>query len=913
MANEASASYTTQQVRAVLNVMHAAIVVADAAGNLLVFNDAAERLMGYGAQDVTPDEWTSAYGVYHPDRVTPFLLEENPMARALKGEVVTNVEMFIRNANVPHGRPIFASAAPILDEDRNVVGGVATLHDISPVKHAEGRLDSVGRQLVQAQKLEAVGRLAGGVAHDFNNQLSVILSFLHMAIDQLPDDSPVAADLREVRGAAERATTLTRQLLSMSRRQVSSPRVIVVDELITAFQKVLRRVIGEDVKLRMHLTTDGACIHLDPAQLDQVLMNLAVNARDAMPDGGTLTIETTSVRLDADYSETLVDVKHGDYVCIAVTDTGHGMTSEVRSSLFEPFFTTKEAGKGTGLGLSITHGIVKQAGGNILVYSEPGQGTTFKVYIPRVDSAASPLPASVICQDVDGTGRTVLLVEDDAHVREAASRILHRSGFTVIEAANADEARSAAIATQRQVDVLLTDVVMPGLSGPELATQLVRLLPGMRVVLMSGYPADALIDRKSELASAKLISKPFTPATLLEAVGSVMAPRRDTGSIDNGRGRVLLVEDEVALRDLTTRQLQKDGYTVIPAGTLTEALAAFDETPMDVVLSDINLPDGKGIELLKRIRHLDMDVPVILITGAPDLQMATEAVRYGAFRFLSKPVPASELLALTQTAVRMGRLSRIKRDALNLLGKDSTQARDRAGLEACFENALASLWVEFQPILRTGERTANAFEVLMRNSEPTLTAPPALLAAATSLERMPEVGRLVRRRAAEALKLAPADSVLFINLHAQDLADGNLFDASAPLSRFAARVVLEITEREAIAPGIDVESRIRELRALGYQIAVDDLGAGYSGLATFAQLSPDIVKLDMSLVRDIDGNVAKQKTVGAMVELCQGMGIKVVAEGVETSAERDCLAALGCDFLQGYYFARPSREFVSVF
>jgi EAL domain-containing protein (putative c-di-GMP-specific phosphodiesterase class I) len=288
-------------------------------------------------------------------------------------------------------------------------------------------------------------------------------------------------------------------------------------------------------------------------------------------------------------------------------------------------------------------------------------------------------------------------------------------------------------------------------------------------------------------------------------------------------------------------------------------------------------------------------------------------MRYGAFRLLTKPIDQHELLKVAAFASRMTRLGRIKRDALNLIGRGNGMPHDLAGLESCFENALEGLWVEFQPIVSMRDRGLRAYEVLMRNAEPSLRSPPALLGAAATLKRQHELGRAVRMRAAEAFASAPADALLFINLIAEDLADKHLYDPDSPLSKFASRVVLEITEREAIEPGMSLENSVRKLRALGFRIAVDDLGAGYSGLTTFASLSPEIVKLDMSLVRDIDGVVAKQKTVEAMVELCQGMGITVVAEGVESAAERDVLVKLGCDYLQGYFFARPSREFVTEF
>ena len=375
--------------------------------------------------------------------------------------------------------------------------------------------------------------------------------------------------------------------------------------------------------------------------------------------------------------------------------------------------------------------------------------------------------------------------------------------------------------------------------------------------------------------------------------------------------RVLLVEDEEPLRRLMKRMLDAKNFDVQEAGTAEEALRLFSKHNFDVVVSDIALPDGDGLDVLKQIRQHDMDVPVILMTGAPDVDKATEAVRYGAYRFLTKPVPTEEMLEIINYAIRIGRLSRIKRDALNYVGKDAGRPRDLAGLEMCFENALANLWVEFQPIVRSVDQRPHAYEALLRNGEPSLRSPLALLAAAAVLRRLPELGRKVRTSAAEAFDKAAEGDLVFVNLHAQDLEDEDLYDPSSPLVKIADRVVLELTEREALEPGAALERQIRKLRELGFRIAVDDLGAGYSGLASFAQLSPEIVKLDMSLVRDVDSNTAKQKTVGAMVELCQGLDIKVVAEGVETQTECDMLVGLGCDYLQGYYFGRPSRNFLT--
>lgn len=908
MADTDHRSFTHEQLRTVLDVMHTAVIITDADGSFVVFNKAAERLMGKPAEEVTPAEWANTYGVFHPDRVTPYKVDEYPVSRALEGETVPFEEIFIRNENVPDGIPIHVSAVPLKEVDGRIIGAIATIDDISPLKRVENRLDEVGQQLVRAQKLEAVGRLAGGVAHDFNNHLSVILSLAHMVLEELDEGTPARDRVGEILAAGQRAASLTRQLLALGRRQVASPRVIVADAVVMGVQKLLRRVIGEDIDLRLDLSSEDACVVMDPTHLEQVLMNLAVNARDAMPHGGWLSIETESVDLEEEFEASHFEVRPGPYYSITVSDSGHGMSKDTLAHMFEPFFTTKAAGKGTGLGLSIVHGIVKQAHGHVFVYSEPGHGTTFKLLFPRVDHRPDPVAIVEDVKDVDGNGRAVLLVEDDPQVRDAAASILHSRGFQVHGVGSAEEAREKAVTSGVSYDVLVTDIVLPGLSGPDLAVQLSRMIPGLRVVIMSGYPADALLHRRKDIAKARLLTKPFTPGSLIKAVASVLSPRRGTGEVENTQGSVLLVEDDEALRRVLKTQFEACKFQVREAGSVESALTEFERSALDLVISDVSLPDGDGLGILKSIRSRDMDIPVILMTGEPDVERASEAVRYGAYRYLAKPIPIDELIETARYAVRIGRLAGIKRDALNLIGRDASQPRDLASLELCFESALSNLWVEYQPILRSADKSTAAYEVLVRNGEPALKSPPSLLAAAAALGRLHELGRAIRERAASKLSEAGANKLLFINLHAQDLADPELYSEDAPLTGCADRVVLELTEREALQPGQELETRMRKLRALGYRIAVDDLGAGYSGLASFAQLAPEFVKLDMSLVRDVDANLAKQKTVRAMVELCQSMGIQVVAEGVETKPESEYLLRIGCDYLQGYYFARPSRQ-----
>jgi len=369
--------------------------------------------------------------------------------------------------------------------------------------------------------MEAVGRLAGGIAHDFNNILTAITGYVDLLLEDLPPGDPRRNDAQEVRKAADRAAGLTRQLLAFSRQQVLQPRVVGLNGLVTDIEKMLRRLLGEDIDLATRLDPALGAVKADPGQLEQVIMNLAVNARDAMPQGGKLTIETANAELDESYAREHFPATPGRYVLLAVSDTGVGMTPEVQAHLFEPFFTTKERGKGTGLGLATVYGIVKQSGGFIWVYTEPSHGSTFKVYLPRVDASVQPREATAGAGAKRGT-ETVLLAEDEAPVRAVARQVLERHGYNVLEAPSAEAALDLAQRYSGDIHVLLTDVVMPGLSGHDLAKQLVALRPNVRVIYMSGYTDDAITRHGVLEPGLAYVQKPFTPEGIARKVREVL-------------------------------------------------------------------------------------------------------------------------------------------------------------------------------------------------------------------------------------------------------------------------------------------------------------------------------------------------------------------------------------------------------
>lgn len=403
----------------------------------------------------------------------------------------------------------------VFDREGNKIGWQGVLLDITKTKQLE-------EQLRQAQKLESVGRLAGGIAHDFNNMLTAINGYSDLTLRRLKEDDPLRHNIEEIKKAGIRSAALTHQLLAFSRQQILQPKVLSLNRAITDTSDMLQRLIGEDVRLATVLHPKAGQVEVDPGQLSQIIINLAVNARDVMPQGGTLTIETANVFLDPDYARQHATVIPGAYVMMAVSDTGTGMTAETQEHIFEPFFTTKEVGKGTGLGLATVYGIVKQSGGNIMVYSEEGIGTTFKVYLPRVIQQSEAEDTRNTSDELPQGTETILLVEDEDVVRTLTRQILEMCGYTVLEAGNGVEAISLCEKHDCHIHLLMTDVVMPQMGGRELSERFAAIYPQMRILFTSGYTDDAVVRHGVIEAGTNFIQKPFTPDALAHKVRAIL-------------------------------------------------------------------------------------------------------------------------------------------------------------------------------------------------------------------------------------------------------------------------------------------------------------------------------------------------------------------------------------------------------
>jgi PAS domain S-box-containing protein len=523
VSERAQADETRARLAAIVESSDDAIIGTTLDGKITTWNLGAESLYQYSRAEAVGTDASLLAAASSPDA-------GRLIDRVALGEAIRQLETLGRRKDGSVVE-VAVTVSPIRGSraaEQETVGFSIIARDLTARRQIEAALRRSEEQFRHAQKMEAVGRLAGGVAHDFNNLLSVILSYTELSLMSLKQGDPMRDDVLQMQTAGRRATELTRQLLAFSRQQVLEPRVLDVNEVLASMQRMLARLLGEDIELSIVPARDLGRVLADQGQLEQVLMNLAVNARDAMPNGGSLTLSTTNIELDTAYVGAHLGVSAGDYVMLSVSDTGVGMDAATQARIFEPFFTTKGAGKGTGLGLATVFGIVTQSGGQIGVYSEVGHGTTFKIYLPRTDRVASPadpLPAPATLRGSE----TILLVEDETQVRIVACAILRRNGYHVLESANGGEALLISRELEGRIHLLLTDVVMPRMSGRQLAEELSPGRPEMRILFTSGYTDDAVVHHGVLDAGVAFLRKPFTPGEILRKVREVLdapAPRK---------------------------------------------------------------------------------------------------------------------------------------------------------------------------------------------------------------------------------------------------------------------------------------------------------------------------------------------------------------------------------------------------
>ena len=504
-----------------INSMVDAVLVGDRDANIVLCNPAAQRVMNIRL-GMNPAQWTHAQEIFLADGVTPVPLEQRPLLRAVRGESFENYEITVRYPHLPKPVTFISTGGPIRLGSQDSAGGVVVYHDVTEARETE-------RQLRQAQKMESVGQLTGGVAHDFNNILTVITGTIEILEEGVADRPELAAIAKMIDDAAERGSQLTRNLLAFSRRQPLQPRKTNVNELVVEAARLLRPTLGENVEIEAMLDDNASLALIDPSQLTTSLLNLAINARDAMPSGGKLTFETADVVLDDSYTAMNPESRPGSYVMIAVSDNGSGIPGAIIDKVFEPFFTTKAPGKGTGLGLSMVYGFVKQSEGHIKIYSEEGHGTTIRIYLPRATDQAEPSVITAPTALVDGGYETILIVEDDALVRTYVTAQIKSLGYRTFSATNAAEAL-ALIDGDTPIDLLFTDVVMPGgMNGRQLADEARKRRPGLKVLFTSGYTENAIVHHGRLDPCVLLLAKPYRKPQLAQMIRIALdaAPAQD--------------------------------------------------------------------------------------------------------------------------------------------------------------------------------------------------------------------------------------------------------------------------------------------------------------------------------------------------------------------------------------------------
>ncbi|HUI57940.1 MAG TPA: PAS domain S-box protein [Bryobacteraceae bacterium] len=604
-------------------------------GRFLRVNRRYCEITGYSEEEVLQRRFRD---ITHPDDMAE---DRERARRLLEGEVDTASvdQRYIRK----DGSEVWVhmTSSLLRSASGEPLHFLGMVEDITERKRAEQEKLRLEEQLRHAQRMESLGRLAGGVAHDFNNHLTVITGYCDMLLTRLEPGDPQRAELEEIRAAGDRAAALTLQLLAFSRKQIAEPRPLNLNDVISEGGKMLRRLIGEDIEIVTRLDPAAGMVVADRGQMNQVLMNLVINARDAMPSGGRIVIEMTNVEFAPGAIELPNDAAPGAYVALSLSDTGVGMSPETLQHIFEPFFTTKGAGIGTGLGLSTVYGIVQQSRGWIRASSQPGQGSTFQIYLPRAESDATGTTPISPEAEVPRGFETILVVEDQEKVRQLALRILKENGYQLLEAADGPAALALSESFPGRIHLLLTDVVMPGMTGRELAARVQNQRPQTRVLFISGYAAD-VISREGALdAGVAYLPKPFTPAQLSVKVREVLGQAKSVATI-------LVIDDDEGVRGLLKQVLVDAGYLVLTAGDGKAGVRLIKQNAIDLVLTDLIMPDQEGLETIRLLRRDQPTIKVVAMSGAIESVYLKTASMLGAQVALSKPIQPEELLRVVR-------------------------------------------------------------------------------------------------------------------------------------------------------------------------------------------------------------------------------------------------------------------------
>lgn len=628
-AAEAKLRESEQQFRLMVqSVTDYAIYMLDVEGNVASWNAGAQRIKGYGPEEIIGRHFSNFYT--EEDRAAG--LPRTGLQTASREGRWEHEGQRVRKDGTRFWAHVVIDA--IRDDDGKLVGFAKVTRDITERREAEAALQAAQATLIRSQKLEAIGQLTGGVAHDFNNLLQVISGNLQLLSKDIAGNARAEMRVQSALAGVARGSKLATQLLAFARRQPLEPRVVNVGRLIKGMDELLRRAIGEEIEVE---TVVGGGLWnslIDPDQLENAILNLAINARDAMNGEGRLTIEASNAFLDDEYVRHYDDLIAGQYVMIAVTDTGIGIPSDILERVYEPFFTTKAEGKGTGLGLAMVYGFLKQSGGHVKIYSEIGAGTTVKLYFPR-EMAIEDTLVSATSGDIKGGEETVLVVEDDDEVREVAVSMLSDLGYRVVKARDA-VAALAIVDSGIPIDLIFTDVMMPGtLRSPELARKAKERLPNVAVLFTSGYTQNAIVHGGRLDPGVELLAKPYTREALARKIRHVLANHaqrrlaatesRQPTSEDAVKGAtVLLVEDDELIRLTATEMLNDLGCKVMEASSAEEGLKALDQAAVDILVTDVGLPGVSGLQLAKDARSLRPDLCIVVATGDSGIQSEAE-------------------------------------------------------------------------------------------------------------------------------------------------------------------------------------------------------------------------------------------------------------------------------------------------